>query len=436
MLAPKQKLIFLLILVEMVFVGVFSFGPDVRAGDFDEPPISIADKKIKAAGIPIDGIAMDDGRIVRIDFKPEATQEQRNQAWDIARNFDYEAVLVDIEKTSRTQKLVTFFGDEVPELNKDGQITIANVNGSPYLYFRANGETHHILGNASFEISSSETIDALSGEKMQVGDFVIGMIDKNLGNGPSEAESSLHGVWVKWSSVKKELIKELQASLVVSGVSSGSSGYISGVDISGAMDMVQNALAGLGIMIQDGLTSIKNLAVEKFFAKIARVEKLEMVDQATGRIYCTWLEYGELKKIEGACDTQEPEQQTVPELPMPGVGQNSAPEEPIIENHEPQPEETDSESEELVEEPTPITEPEPEITPEPEPTQPAEVIEDDVVESEPPVEEPVIAPEPIEEPVEPVESPEPEPQPAPEPIIEEPMPPAEQPEEVAPNPQP
>jgi len=43
------------------------------------------------------------------------------------------------------------------------------------------------------------------------------------------------------------------------------------------------------------------LEVGKILAKSARLQKLEMIDQATGLIWCTWIESGEWMKLEGEC---------------------------------------------------------------------------------------------------------------------------------------
>ena len=47
---------------------------------------------------------------------------------------------------------------------------------------------------------------------------------------------------------------------------------------------------------------------DRITAKTARIERLEeverlqMIDKATGEIYCTWIENGEWKKVQGECD--------------------------------------------------------------------------------------------------------------------------------------
>ncbi len=50
---------------------------------------------------------------------------------------------------------------------------------------------------------------------------------------------------------------------------------------------------------------MKELVTEKLTARIAVIQKLQMVDQRTGDMYCTWIENGEWKKVRGNCDTIE-----------------------------------------------------------------------------------------------------------------------------------
>lgn len=54
-------------------------------------PVTILDQQIKTAGIPIDGVSIGkraDKSTWRIDFKAEATPEQRSQAAQIVAAFD------------------------------------------------------------------------------------------------------------------------------------------------------------------------------------------------------------------------------------------------------------------------------------------------------------------------------------------------------------
>ncbi len=299
-------------LAETVFLAavlvVMSFASHVSAADLaydrGNPPVLLIHQKIQKAGIPIVGVS--GWPVERLDFSPEATTEQKQAAWDIANHFDYQKAL---KEAKAGEGMITAYGDQIPQLGEDGQISVATVNGMPYLYFQANGETHHILGESSFEISAKETIDALSGEKMQVGDFVIGMIDKSLDNGTDGQDSSMHGIWVKWSSVKKDLIEELKANMA--GFDGGDVSGVSGVSLA-------QKFLEFGISLKDGITHIAQLAVDKFYAKTARIEKLEFVDQATGEVYCTWIENGVDHKEKGECPSDTVEQPVVPPpVPVP-----------------------------------------------------------------------------------------------------------------------
>src|SRR3989344_1561127 len=244
--------------VALVFIllGGFSFSSYASA-DFQTPPaVALCDMSIKAAGIPIDGLAADDSpswHVVRIDFQPTATDDQKAAAWEIVRNFDYQKALATYEdyKPVDTVPVTTNFSTTAPTLTQDGQISVAQVNGYPYIYFQANGVTQHILGASSFEISSSETPD----------------------------NSSLHGIWVKWSSVKKELIEELKDSNALSADGVSGSGKVSGVNSSSFLDSIINVLASLGIYIKDGIVNIISLAVDKLVVNTAIINKIEMIDQ-------------------------------------------------------------------------------------------------------------------------------------------------------------
>ena len=63
---------------------------------------------------------------------------------------------------------------------------------------------------------------------------------------------------------------------------------------------IKKSLEKLGLLIEDGIAQVKGLFAEK-----VRTNKLEMVDQATGEIYCTWIENGEWVKVKGECQAAE-----------------------------------------------------------------------------------------------------------------------------------
>jgi len=64
---------------------------------------------------------------------------------------------------------------------------------------------------------------------------------------------------------------------------------------------IKNSLKKLGLILENGIANVKELFAEK-----VRTERLEMVDQSTGEIYCTWIENGEWLKVKGECQTAEP----------------------------------------------------------------------------------------------------------------------------------
>ena len=85
--------------------------------------------------------------------------------------------------------------------------------------------------------------------------------------------------------------------------------YFNGADvyqaryIASATKSYMSAL--IGIAIENGIVKIKELVVDRFTTKTARVEKIEMVDAVTGDIYCTWIERGEMKKVKAECNRIE-----------------------------------------------------------------------------------------------------------------------------------
>ncbi|HTX87193.1 MAG TPA: tail fiber domain-containing protein, partial [Candidatus Nanoarchaeia archaeon] len=64
---------------------------------------------------------------------------------------------------------------------------------------------------------------------------------------------------------------------------------------------ISSALSGLGMAIANGAATLQKLIVDELQVKTARVEKLEMMDSATGEIYCAWIANGEWQKVKGDC---------------------------------------------------------------------------------------------------------------------------------------
>ncbi|RKX45680.1 MAG: hypothetical protein DRP27_03530 [Thermotogae bacterium] len=73
------------------------------------------------------------------------------------------------------------------------------------------------------------------------------------------------------------------------------------------VQLVKQALGVLGATIENGIVQLKELVAEKIFAKEIKVEKvrfekIEMVDQETGQVWCLWIENGEWRKVNTECD--------------------------------------------------------------------------------------------------------------------------------------
>src|SRR3989338_1126069 len=183
------------------------------------------------------------------------------------------------------------------ESDTNGSLVVDSSNGR--LYFRYGAAWHYVAQTAGFQIPDFETIDPISGDQIEEGDIVLGMINQTF------EDNALHGVWVKWDSVKANLIKELKGELPADTFNGGWTG---GASMSGGgagtelfSEKIKNGLFSLGISVQNGLAIIKELATEKFSAKVARIEQLEMVDKNSGIVYCTWIQDGDWQKAEGEC---------------------------------------------------------------------------------------------------------------------------------------
>ena len=65
---------------------------------------------------------------------------------------------------------------------------------------------------------------------------------------------------------------------------------------------IKQVLASLGLAIENGIAKVKELIADWGRFKNLEVEnKIQLRDQATGEIYCTWIENGEWKKVKGEC---------------------------------------------------------------------------------------------------------------------------------------
>jgi hypothetical protein len=121
-------------------------------------------------------------------------------------------------------------------------------------------------------------------------------------------DNALHGIWVKWDSIKEQLLAEARGELAnfdsVDSVIESTNGEVEGVKKPLAMtDRIKNVLFSMGISVKNGVASMKELVVQRSTADIARIKKMELVDSETGAIYCTWIKEGEWQKIKGECES-------------------------------------------------------------------------------------------------------------------------------------
>ncbi|MFY9457687.1 MAG: tail fiber domain-containing protein, partial [Candidatus Spechtbacterales bacterium] len=72
---------------------------------------------------------------------------------------------------------------------------------------------------------------------------------------------------------------------------------------------LKNAFETLGAKIQDGVLSIKGLVADRVTTK-----EFEIIDKATGEIYCTWIEGGEWVKVKSSCENLANGQNTTGEV--------------------------------------------------------------------------------------------------------------------------
>ena len=81
--------------------------------------LRLIDEKLRELGIPIDGVADNGDGTYRIDFRPEATEEQRNQADTVIAGLDFEAeVEQDRLRKALLSRLRNFDGSDDEDYSK------------------------------------------------------------------------------------------------------------------------------------------------------------------------------------------------------------------------------------------------------------------------------------------------------------------------------
>ncbi|MDO9399823.1 MAG: hypothetical protein Q7T79_04040, partial [bacterium] len=69
------------------------------------------------------------------------------------------------------------------------------------------------------------------------------------------------------------------------------------------VEKVKQALASLGLVVENGVAKAREIMAEKITAKKVETRELQMIDKATNETYCSWIENGEWVKVKGKCET-------------------------------------------------------------------------------------------------------------------------------------
>ena len=119
---------------------------------------------------------------------------------------------------------------------------------------------------------------------------------------------------------QQKQIMSLKLVLDPEGALSNASSTPATAAVGGPFAWLANGLNSLGLALQDGVASLKEVVVDRFTAK-----ELQMTDKATGEKYCTWIANGEWVKVKGECGSAVP----LPTLPASGSVEQD-PEEPSV----------------------------------------------------------------------------------------------------------
>jgi len=99
---------------------------------------------------------------------------------------------------------------------------------------------------------------------------------------------------------QQKQIDALNLVLNPEGVFSDASSTLAMADGGGLFAWLANGLNSLGLALKNGAASLKEVTAGK-----VRMDKMEMVDQDTGEIYCTWIASGQWVKAKGECGADD-----------------------------------------------------------------------------------------------------------------------------------
>ena len=95
---------------------------------------------------------------------------------------------------------------------------------------------------------------------------------------------------------------------------------------------LKQALVDLGLeVLEDGTLRVEKLQAERVETNTIRMNKMEMVDQTSGEVWCTWIENGEWIKEIGECGSQD----TSVSEPSPASNVSSGGSAPVVPDPEP-----------------------------------------------------------------------------------------------------
>ncbi|MBT9169431.1 MAG: hypothetical protein DDT19_02791 [Syntrophomonadaceae bacterium] len=169
-------------------------------------------------------------------------------------------------------------------------------------------------GLAGFTADGKDHIGVIAQDIVNVAPYTVGINKTKLNPDDLEKTELLsfnsHALTFALINAFKEMDKEIEelklqlnqnGDLLQNGQEVNSQ-FVNSQSNNSLIETIKQALASLGLVIENGIAKVKELFAEKIFTKTARVEKLEMVDKATGKIFCTWIENGEWQKVKSSCD--------------------------------------------------------------------------------------------------------------------------------------
>ena len=97
-------------------------------------------------------------------------------------------------------------------------------------------------------------------------------------------------------------------------------------------EILNEVFDGFGMIIENGVAKFKTL-----FADKAQFKKVEMIDEKTGEIWCTWISDGEWQKTKGECATEATATTEATPTPTMSESPSSSPSESLLPTESPSP---------------------------------------------------------------------------------------------------